>query len=149
MLDRLYDLNKPADIRALLQASSWTRIALALCYWHNHCANSVGSAYNKRSTLLKRGDAVKAEYNKVLGEVFAGRKLAYRQKLKQLLDMHGFKIKYRQMSGAVSRIERKPIKRGVPNTTPGSIVNINQQGLFPFSDLYSQEAIINLLIMSE
>ena len=150
VIDRKYNLNTPADVRAILASNNtWLKMTLSVCYWHNHHAYQIHSSFSRHAKALKNKDPHRAQDEFNRAQKSQVMKLEYRSKLKGLLEMRGFKIKYRQMSGSVCGFQRKSIKRGVPDETPGSVVNINQSSLFLFSDLYTEEALLNLHIMSE
>ncbi len=140
LLDRAYSLDKPSDVRALWDMNSHkVKLMLALVYSINDLQAKVGYLIR----LERKADLVwKAHYAEQVGMERAKR-LRMTAKLQQLCKLTGMTMT-RQMGGRVKYIVTRT-KKGQPRP-PGALVDLNQKGLFVFADMYSEEALQNLVI---
>jgi hypothetical protein len=133
MLSRAYDLSKAADVRELLRAGNDVQMMLGLIFKINALHGKAGYELQNVTT---RG---LQEFTKLIRQ-----RLALRDQLIFICKLRGYCIDH-QMGGRVRSIYARIPKRGEPRP-PGKLTRLSQKALFVFSDLYNEEAFMNLIV---
>jgi hypothetical protein len=146
MFTRLYNLRRPAEVRELLASRDEKLILLCALIYSCNFALSKG-LFAHRQSVRKNISAIRKE--SVTGESELYRQI-YRRKranVRTLCKSMGC-IATVDFSGRISKIQHKSLGRK-KGRIPGGISNISQKALFVFADLYSEDALINILMFNE
>ena len=146
MFTRLYNLNKPAHVRDILMSRDEKLKLLCALIYHCNAALSKGLFAHQQS-VRKNISAIRQEAVASQSEVYRQIYRRKRANVRTLCKSMGC-IATVDFSGRISKIQHKSLGRK-KGRIPGGISNISQKALFVFADLYSEDALINILMFNE